>query len=120
MCIVESFACGTPVLCSGLGGLAEIVQDRVTGLHFKPGDAEDLARTAEWAWNHPWELERMGHAARAEYETKYTAEKNYLHLMHIYEQALLANGGTAALSDTTQSARSGQLERNHHLCPDAK
>jgi len=92
MCIVESFACGTPVLCSRLGGLEEIVEDHVTGLHFKPGDAGDLARTVEWAWNHPSELERMGHGARAEYETKYTAEKNYLHLMDIYEQALATVG----------------------------
>jgi len=92
MCIVESFACGTPVLCSRLGGLAELVEDPVTGMHFKPGDAVDLARAIEWAWNHPSELERMGHAARTEYETKYTAEKNYLHLMDIYEQAVATAG----------------------------
>jgi glycosyltransferase involved in cell wall biosynthesis len=98
MCIVESFACGTPVLCSKLGGLAEIVEDHVTGLHFKPGDAGDLARTMEWAWSHPSELERMGHAARAEYEAKYTAEKNYLHLMDIYEQALATVGSQHCLA----------------------
>jgi glycosyltransferase involved in cell wall biosynthesis len=104
MCIVESFACGTPVLCSRLGGLAEIVEDHVTGLHFKPGDAGDLARTMEWAWNHPSELERMGHAARAEYETKYTAEKNYLHLMHIYEQVLVTVGRHHSLTRLGQPA----------------
>jgi glycosyltransferase involved in cell wall biosynthesis len=88
MCIVESFACGTPVLCSKLGGLAEIVQPHLTGLHFNPGDALDLAAKVEWAWNHPLELSEMGRAARAKYETEYTAEKNYSLLMEIYEQAL--------------------------------
>jgi glycosyltransferase involved in cell wall biosynthesis len=88
MCIVESFACGTPVLCSRLGGLAEIVQRHLTGLHFNPGDSLDLAAKVEWAWNHPLELSRMGRAARAKYETEYTAEKNYSLLMEIYEQAL--------------------------------
>jgi glycosyltransferase involved in cell wall biosynthesis len=87
MCIVESFACGTPVLCSRLGGLPEIVEDRLTGSHFNPGDAQDLARTVEWAWNHPQELARMGYAARRKYETAYTAKQNYMHLMGIYEQA---------------------------------
>jgi glycosyltransferase involved in cell wall biosynthesis len=90
MCIVESFACGTPVLCSRLGGLAEVVQDYVTGLHFSPGDAQDLATKVEWAWNHPLELAKMGHVARAKYETDYAAGKNYSLLMRIYEQALAA------------------------------
>jgi glycosyltransferase involved in cell wall biosynthesis len=90
MCIVESFACGTPVLCSRLGGLAEIVQHDLTGLHFSPGDAQDLATTVEWAWHHPLELAKMGRAARGKYETDYTAEKNYSLLMGIYEQALAA------------------------------
>jgi glycosyltransferase involved in cell wall biosynthesis len=90
MCIVESFACGTPVLCSRLGSLPEIVEDRVTGFHFNPGDAEDLASKVEWAWNHPLELTKMGRAARVKYEMDYTAEKNYSLLMGIYEQALAA------------------------------
>jgi glycosyltransferase involved in cell wall biosynthesis len=92
MCVVESFACGTPVLCSRLGSLPEIVEDRVTGLHFNPGDAEDLASKVEWAWSHPLELTEMGHAARAKYELYYTAEKNYSLLMGIYDQALGACG----------------------------
>jgi glycosyltransferase involved in cell wall biosynthesis len=88
MCIVESFACGTPVLCSRLGGLVEIVQEHLTGLHFKPGNSLDLAAKVEWSWNHPLEVSQMGRAARAKYETDYTAEKNYSLLMDIYEQAL--------------------------------
>jgi glycosyltransferase involved in cell wall biosynthesis len=90
MCIVESFACGTPVLCSRLGALAEIVEDHFTGLHFNPGDPEDLASKVEWAWNYPIELAKMGRAARGKYEANYTAEKNYSALMGIYEQASLA------------------------------
>lgn len=88
MCIIESFACGTPVLCSRLGAMTEIVEDHVTGLHFNRGDAQDLATKVEWAWNHPVELTKMGRAARRKFETDYTAEKNYSLLMGIYEQAL--------------------------------
>jgi glycosyltransferase involved in cell wall biosynthesis len=90
MCIVESFACGTPVLCSRLGGLIEIVDDYSTGLHFNAGDAQDIARAVEWAWNNPSILAKMGRAARRKYETDYTAEKNYSLLMEIYGQALAA------------------------------
>ena len=34
----------------------------------------------------------MGHAARAEYEAKYTAERNYQMLMEIYQRVLGARG----------------------------
>jgi glycosyltransferase involved in cell wall biosynthesis len=88
MCIVEAFACGTPVLCSKLGGMIEIVENNVTGLHFEPGDAQDLAGKVGWAWNHPAELSTMGRLARRKYESHYTAERNYSLLMGIYEQAL--------------------------------
>ena len=90
MSIIESLACGTPVLCSRLGGMIELAEDGVTGLHFNSGDPQDLARTVEWAWNHPVELAQMGRAARRKYERDYTAEKNYSLLMEIYEQAMAA------------------------------
>lgn len=88
MTIAEAFACGLPVIASRLASMAEIVQDGVTGLHFEPGNAGDLAAKVEWAWNHPEELERMGRAARAEHEAKYTPERGYENLMCIYRQAV--------------------------------
>ena len=90
LCIIESFACGTPVLCSRLGAMSEIVDDRVTGLHFRPGDPEDLAKKVEWAWSHPLALTSMGAVARRKYESAYNAAKNYSVLMEIYEQAMAA------------------------------
>lgn len=86
MAIVEAFGCGVAVVCSKLGGMKEIVKDNATGLHFAPGDEQDLAQKVQWAWNHPTELENMGRAARRKYEAEYTAEKNYSRLMQIYEQ----------------------------------
>jgi glycosyltransferase involved in cell wall biosynthesis len=88
MTIAEAFACGLPVIVSRLGAMAEIVEDHRTGLHFTPGDAEDLAAKVQWAWTHPAEMMEMGRAARAEYEAKYNAEENYRQLMSIYERAL--------------------------------
>lgn len=88
MTIAEAFACGTPVICSRLGAMQEIVDDRRTGLHFNPGDAEDLISKVTWALQHPEELIEMGKAARKQYENRYTAEKNYHLLMNIYEQTI--------------------------------
>jgi glycosyltransferase involved in cell wall biosynthesis len=109
MCIAESFACGTPVVCSRLGGMSEIVEDHKTGLHFNPGDPQDLAHKVEWAWTHPLELAWMGRLARRKYESDYTAEKNYRLLMTIYEQALTASSDNFSAT----SSRSSQIAKFH-------
>jgi glycosyltransferase involved in cell wall biosynthesis len=92
MCIAEAFACGTPVICSRLGAMQELVFDGRTGLHFSPGDQKDLAAKVDWAWSHPSETNAMGRQARAEYEAKYTPERNYPMLMDIYRRALSTYG----------------------------
>jgi glycosyltransferase involved in cell wall biosynthesis len=101
--VAEAFACGLPVLSSRIGGLAEIIEDGRTGLHFNPGDVSDLASKAKWAWAHERETRQMGCAARAEFEAKYTADNNYSQLMNIYKRALgksgehVAHGASPAL-----------------------
>jgi glycosyltransferase involved in cell wall biosynthesis len=88
MTIAEAFASGVPVVASRLGSIEEIVEDGRTGLLFSPGDAEDLARKVQWAWTHEKEMRAMGKEGRREYETKYTAERNYQMLVDIYHLAL--------------------------------
>jgi glycosyltransferase involved in cell wall biosynthesis len=83
---IEAFACAVPVVASRSGVMEEIVADGRTGLHFNPGDPADLAAKIAWAWGHPDEMHEMGKAARREYETKYTAERNYTLLMEIYHK----------------------------------
>ena len=103
-CIAETCACGTPVVCSKLGAMSEIVEDQVTGLHFHRDDPQDLAGKVEWAWNHPVELVEMGRAARRKYETHYTAEKNYSLLMGIYRQALATRRTPRAMNQPSGGA----------------
>ena len=89
--IIEALSCGTPVICSRLGAMQEIVKDGDTGLHFTPGNAEDLAEKVAWAWDHPRQAKDMSRAARQDYEQKYTAESNYESLMSIYQHAIVAS-----------------------------
>src|SRR5438067_6696762 len=88
MTIVEAFACGTPVICSRLGALEEIVKHEQTGLQFQAGSPEDLASKVSWAWCHRGRMAGMGKQARQEFERMYTAEKNYSVLMALYDQVL--------------------------------
>ena len=84
----EAFAAGTPVIAANIGAVAELVEHGRTGLKFRPGDPEDLVTQVEWALSHSAELRSMREEVRAEFEAKYTAERNYRTLMEIYEAAL--------------------------------
>jgi glycosyltransferase involved in cell wall biosynthesis len=85
--IVEAFASGLPVVASRLGSMTELVEDQRTGVLFRAGDPQDLADKIEWMFTHPAQLQEMSKAARAEFEAKYTAERNYEALMEIYQHA---------------------------------
>jgi glycosyltransferase involved in cell wall biosynthesis len=88
LAIVEAFACGVPVITSNLGTMAEVVKHGMTGLLFRPGNAQDLASQVLWANEHPREMNIMGDHARREYEDKYSAAQSYGALINIYQLAI--------------------------------
>jgi glycosyltransferase involved in cell wall biosynthesis len=88
MTIAEAFCNGAPVVTSRMGAMAELVQDGVTGLHFNPGDARDLADKVSWAAEHPTEMYQMGRNARRLYEEKYTPDANLHRLRAIYSEVV--------------------------------
>lgn len=88
MTLVEAFACGLPVIASDSPGIASIVRDGVVGRLFRTGDAQSLAQVVHRTVRDRVSLSRMAFDARAEFEAKYTASRNYPLLLDIYAQAM--------------------------------
>ena len=88
MTILEAYACGVPVLASGIGALLEIVKDGETGEIFRVGDPDDLAMKARGLWENPEMTARLGQASRLAFETEYTAAINYRMLIEIYQRTI--------------------------------
>jgi glycosyltransferase involved in cell wall biosynthesis len=86
--LVESFACGLPVIASRIGALAELVEDGVTGLLFEAGNPIDLAHKMQWALQNPDKMRQMGQNSLALYQAKYTPNQNYVQLVNIYKEAI--------------------------------
>lgn len=63
-------ACGVPPICSPVGANGEIVEDGVTGLH--ASGLEDWERAIDRLLNDPAERKRLGAAARARVEERYS------------------------------------------------
>ncbi|MEO0274870.1 MAG: glycosyltransferase family 4 protein [candidate division WOR-3 bacterium] len=88
MVIAEAFQAGTTVIASNFGTMADIVEDGKTGLLFKKGDPQDLAKKILYLANNPEIAIEMGKNARQEYLQKYTPEVNYNILMDIYRRVI--------------------------------
>ena len=86
--INECYARGTPIVASAIGPIAEVVADGRTGLHFRPGDVDDLIAKVAWLLDHPAEHAALRAGARAEFEQRYTAEANRAQLLAIYQRAI--------------------------------
>jgi starch synthase len=57
-------ASGTPVVCSRIGGIPEVVQHGVTGFLVEPGSVEELRERLGEVLSQPVVAARMGRAAR--------------------------------------------------------
>jgi glycosyltransferase involved in cell wall biosynthesis len=88
MVIAESFACGTPVLASRIGSLAELIDEGVTGRKFTPGDAAGLAGAVNAMLADAPALRRMRSNARAYFEANLSEQTNAVELLDIYNDVI--------------------------------
>ena len=58
--ILEGMASGLAILASNIGGISELVEDRITGLLFTPKDVNDLSRKIAYCISNPEEVNKMG------------------------------------------------------------
>jgi glycosyltransferase involved in cell wall biosynthesis len=63
--IAEAMACGLPVIASNSGGIPEIIEDRVSGILTKPGDAGNLAQALQELIEDPNLRQLLGSRAQA-------------------------------------------------------
>ena len=87
--ILETFACGKPVIGSKVGGIPELVKDNKTGLTFEIGNSSELSARIKYLGNNPDMAIEMGRNARAFVEHELNAEKHYQTLMEIYKRVNL-------------------------------
>lgn len=65
MTLVESMACGTPVIGSRVGGIVHVISEDETGLLVEPGEPRALAEACERVLTQPDLADRLAAAGRA-------------------------------------------------------
>jgi glycosyltransferase involved in cell wall biosynthesis len=86
--VIESFACGRPVVASRRGSLPELVEPGCTGYLFEGGDAGSLAAALQNLVGSPDGGAAMGREAREVWSRKYSPEPNVRMLASIYRMTL--------------------------------
>lgn len=85
--LIEAMMQEKPIICSDIGGLGEIVDDQVTGLLFKPGDAKGLAQLVRRLYDDEVLCKSYGRAGREKAIREYSPKLYYQRLMQIYDKA---------------------------------
>ena len=88
MSVLEAMAHGKPVIASRIGGLPEQVEDRVTGLLFEPGNAEQLREAIGALALNSGLLRSLGQAARYRVESLFSLDLHCTTLLKLYESVI--------------------------------
>lgn len=84
---IEALAAGRPVVASATGGVADWLEDGVSGLCVKPGDPSALARALDELLDDPARQQSMGAAGRRAVAARFSVGHHVSALLDAYEGA---------------------------------
>ncbi|MFE2511574.1 glycosyltransferase [Streptomyces naganishii] len=97
---VEAMAAGVPAVAAGHGAFTELVEDAVTGLLHRPGDAASLASCLRRITASPGLGRELGQAARRRYERDFSPAVGLERLLEEYRTAIAGRSALARGGDT--------------------
>jgi len=87
--IIEAFATGTPVIASRLGSMAELVNDKLNGFLFEPGNVTDLQEKIHlFLQTERQDRNALYENARTTYVQNFSPEKHYQTILTLYETVI--------------------------------
>jgi len=91
--VVEAMAAGVPVVAAGHGAFVELVEEGVTGLLHRPGEAASLASCLRRITDGTVRNQEMGRAARRRYEQGFSPAVGLERLVEGYRTAIAGRSG---------------------------
>lgn len=103
----EGMAAGVPAVAAGHGAFVELVEDGVTGLLHRPGEAASLASCLRRITADPARNREMGQAARRRYEQAFSPSVGLERLVEEYRTAIAGRSALTRGGDTRASRGDG-------------
>ncbi|MER6534225.1 glycosyltransferase [Streptomyces sp900105755] len=105
--VVEAMAAGVPTVAAGHGAFVELVDDGVTGLLHRPGDAGSLASRIRRIAADPDRNRELGRAARRRYEQGFSPAVGLERLLEEYRTAIAGRSAQARGGESRASRGDG-------------
>jgi glycosyltransferase involved in cell wall biosynthesis len=86
--IIEAMTMARPIIAPDHGGATEMIEDGVTGLLFRAGDAQSLAEKIALLHDDPTLGETLGLAARQHALKTFAVAEHVTQVQNVYEQLL--------------------------------
>ncbi|HSA07326.1 MAG TPA: glycosyltransferase family 4 protein [Candidatus Gastranaerophilales bacterium] len=83
--IIESYACGKPVIASKIGAIPELIENYTNGIVFQPGNIDELTSAINNLYLNRAMAVEMGQKNREKVVKEYNIESHYKNLISIYE-----------------------------------
>ena len=80
--VIEAQCLGTPVLGAQMGGIPELIEDKVNGMLFESGNVVDLKNKIEVMFSHIFDYASIS----KESQKRYSADHYYSEIMKIYKK----------------------------------
>jgi glycosyltransferase involved in cell wall biosynthesis len=86
--MIEAMAMGLPVIGSNVGGIPELIEDKVSGFLLPPGDTDKLASAIDALVTEQDLRERMGKQGRRIFEERFTLTRMIKQIEVLYDHLL--------------------------------
>jgi len=83
--IIESFACGKPVIASKIGAIPELITNSENGFTFEPANIEELANAIQKIYSDKELTQKMSLKSREKAENFYNSNLHYENLKKVYD-----------------------------------
>ncbi len=77
-------ACGRPVVATNVGGVADVVKNRESGILISSGDLENMAKAIVELLKDPAQAEKMGESGRQRVKKTFTVDRLLEDISRLY------------------------------------
>lgn len=83
---IEAMSCGKPVVATNSGGLAEIIDNKITGILVEPKSAKALAEACVWLVQNKDKAKEIAEKARQKVEKVFSHKQYVGDIINLYEE----------------------------------
>ena len=114
--MLESMSCGTPVIAFNIGGMPDLIQDKITGRIVPPANLDAMAEAIIESLSNSNELERMGKVCRQVMEKNYYLSRQARQYLDLYQQLIDQNEFCPPISSQTKlKSNDSYITHPNHL-----